>query len=120
MGATFQAARPLCLSAVALALLLPPALAAQDQDRHEGPSAVAGERASTHAAAPSAQARALGADESIGVDGVLDEAAWRAALPVTGFTQLDPVEGAPATEPTDVRILYDEDALYIAATLYDS
>jgi hypothetical protein len=53
------------------------------------------------------------------LDGKLDEAAWNAVAPVTEFTQFDPDEGKPATERTEVRILYDEDALYIGARMFD-
>ncbi|MGH7464188.1 MAG: DUF5916 domain-containing protein, partial [Longimicrobiales bacterium] len=56
---------------------------------------------------------------SIRIDGLLDEAAWQQARPVTAFTQLDPQEGLPASERTELRFLYDADALYIAASLYD-
>lgn len=55
----------------------------------------------------------------IRVNGILDEAAWQTAPPLTGFTQLDPDEGRPVSEPTEIRILYDDDALYIGAWLYD-
>lgn len=54
------------------------------------------------------------------VDGRLDETAWALATPVGGFTQQKPNEGAPATEKTEVRFLYDEDAVYIGARMYDS
>jgi hypothetical protein len=54
------------------------------------------------------------------VDGILSEADWIAATPVTGFTQREPHEGKPATEPTEVRVLYDNDALYVGARLFDS
>jgi hypothetical protein len=52
------------------------------------------------------------------IDGRLDDAAWRAALFAHDFTQRDPVEGAPAPERTEVAVLYDNDALYIAARLH--
>ena len=42
-----------------------------------------------------------------------DEAAWAAATPMTNFTQIDPFEGEPVSQPTDVRFLFDDDALYI-------
>ncbi len=58
--------------------------------------------------------------EAIVVDGALDEAAWQGAPPIDGFTQRDPDEGKPATEPTSVRVLYDDDAIYIGAILEDS
>ena len=55
----------------------------------------------------------------ISVDGHLDEEAWRAATPVGGFLQRDPLEGQPATEPTDVRVVYDETAVYVGVRLHD-
>jgi len=63
---------------------------------------------------------AVRATRPIEVDGVLDEAAWGAATPATDFIQSTPSTGYPATERTEVRILYDDDALYIGAKLYDS
>jgi hypothetical protein len=53
------------------------------------------------------------------IDGRLDDAAWTQAPAVTAFTQRDPVEGAPASEATDVRIAYDSEAIYVAARLSD-
>jgi hypothetical protein len=55
----------------------------------------------------------------IALDGNLSEAAWSSAAPVTDFSQRDPHEGAPATERTEVRILYDDNALYVGARMYD-
>lgn len=48
------------------------------------------------------------------IDGVLDDAAWRDAVAVSGFTQLDPAEGQPASERTTLRTVIDDQALYIA------
>ena len=48
------------------------------------------------------------------IDGRLDDAAWRDAVLITDFTQTNPVEGAPPTERTEVRIAYDADHLYFA------
>jgi hypothetical protein len=53
------------------------------------------------------------------VDGRLDEAAWADAAPISGFIQAEPDPGHPATEETEVRILYDDTYLYIGATCYD-
>ena len=53
------------------------------------------------------------------LDGVLAEAAWTNVHPVSDFTQRAPLEGAPATERTEVRILFDNDALYVGARMYD-
>ncbi|MDB4884012.1 MAG: putative rane associated hydrolase [Gemmatimonadetes bacterium] len=53
----------------------------------------------------------------ISIDGRLDEDAWRQATPITEFRQTRPTEGAPATLGTEVRVLFDEDALYIGARM---
>ncbi len=52
--------------------------------------------------------------------GRLDDAAWEAATPVDGFVQAEPVEGAPVDQPTEVRILFDEEAVYVGARMYDA
>jgi hypothetical protein len=56
----------------------------------------------------------------ITVDGRLDEADWERAAPAKDFVQRDPDEGKPATEQTEVRILYDDDAIYVGARMFDS
>ena len=48
------------------------------------------------------------------IDGRLDDAVWRSAARITEFTQQNPVEGAPATEATDVYVAYDSQNVYIA------
>lgn len=55
----------------------------------------------------------------ISIDGRLDETAWAAAIPATRFVQREPVEGAEPGEETEVRVLYDEGAIYIGARMYD-
>jgi len=66
------------------------------------------------------EALRMGPDERIALDGVLDEGPWTRAVPAKDFIQLDPQNGEPATEPTEVRIVYDSAALYIGVTAYDS
>jgi hypothetical protein len=56
----------------------------------------------------------------ITIDGHIDEEAWKSATAVTDFTQTDPEEGKPATHRTEVRFLFDDDALYVAARMYDT
>jgi hypothetical protein len=63
--------------------------------------------------------RAQRATAAISVDGHLDEAAWQAAKPVRGFLQRDPDQGQPATEDTELRILFDDRALYVGVRLHD-
>ncbi len=55
----------------------------------------------------------------IEIDGRLDEAAWTAAIPATRFVQREPVEGANPDKATEVRVLYDADAIYIGARMFD-
>lgn len=52
------------------------------------------------------------------IDGRLDEAAWRSAPVAADFVQQRPSPGAPATERTEARVLYDGDAVYIGMWLY--
>jgi hypothetical protein len=65
-------------------------------------------------------ATAVRAADAPAIDGNLDEAVWQQAQPLTGFTQADPFEGQPATEETEVRILYDDEAIYIGVLMYDA
>ena len=53
------------------------------------------------------------------LDGVLSEPAWQKAVPATRFTQNNPQEGTPASENTEVRILYDDHNLYIGVVAHD-
>ncbi len=79
------------------------------------------------AGAPSAPAppggerrlRALATQVPPRVDGLLDEPAWATAPVSSGFRQRDPAEGDPATEATEVRVLYDDDTLYVGIVARD-
>ena len=53
------------------------------------------------------------------LDGRLDEPDWQAAPVASGFLQRDPDQGQPATEPTELRLLFDDHALYVGARLFD-
>ena len=53
------------------------------------------------------------------IDGHIDEAEWAMAPAITNFVQQLPQTGYPARFQTLVRVLYDADHLYIAATLFD-
>jgi hypothetical protein len=54
------------------------------------------------------------------VDGRLDEGVWALATPVSDFVQKEPVEGVLPTERTEIRFVYDDDALYVGARMYSS
>jgi hypothetical protein len=58
--------------------------------------------------------------EPIIIDGRLDEHAWATAAAATGFSQQQPDEGLPSTEPSEVRFLYDEHTLYVGGIFHDS
>jgi len=58
--------------------------------------------------------------ERVRVDGVLDEAGWASAPAVDQFVQQEPQEGQPATDRTEVRILYDAGHLYIGVHAYST
>ena len=66
------------------------------------------------------QLEAVRIDEPIVIDGRLDEPAWARAPVARDFIQQEPVEGALSDQRSEVRVLYDADALYIGGTLYDS
>jgi hypothetical protein len=54
------------------------------------------------------------------IDGLLDDEVWRSAALIDQFTQQEPDEGSPATEVTEVLILYDARNLYIGLRAFDS
>ncbi len=58
--------------------------------------------------------------EDLQLDGQLNELVWLTAEPITGFMQRDPDEGEPASERTEVRVLYDDGAIYVGIRAYDS
>ena len=52
------------------------------------------------------------------IDGHLDDVAWNEAPILSGFVQREPVEGEPVSERTEVRLVYDESALYVGAWMF--
>ena len=74
------------------------------------------------APAPAAGKRAvaLWREQAPRVDGnVLDDAAWAAVAPVSGFQQTAPDAGQPATERTEVRVMFTDDTIYFGVVCYD-
>src|SRR5437667_463460 len=64
--------------------------------------------------------RASRATGPINIDGKLNEPSWAAAVPSGDFTQSYPKVGAKPTDPTEVRVLYDDDALYVGVRMFDA
>jgi len=56
---------------------------------------------------------------AVRVDGALNEEIWATAPKVSDFIQREPSEGAPASFPTEARIAYDSDAIYVAVWAFD-
>ncbi len=88
-------------------------------------SALAGLAAGTPATAQSQDAptqtiRAVRTDRPPTIDAVLDEPFWQRIEPVTDFRQRVPVDGAPASERTELRVAFDDNNLYFAIVLHDS
>lgn len=54
------------------------------------------------------------------IDGRLDDAVWQQAEPITDFHQIRPGNQTEPSERTEVYVVYDDDAMYIAARMYDS
>ncbi|MEZ5316090.1 MAG: DUF5916 domain-containing protein [Vicinamibacterales bacterium] len=124
--ASVRRANIVCSAIVCLSLgvsMRTPALAAPSDDDARGGS---GGRATTPSggvidavAVPAGVIDAVAVPAGAGpmrIDGELTETAWGTAPSVTGFLQREPREGAPATHETDVRVLYDRAALYVAVT----
>ena len=58
--------------------------------------------------------------EEIKVDGVFDESVWQNVEPIRQLYQIQPDQGEPATEQSEVRILYDDKKLYFGFIFFDS
>jgi hypothetical protein len=69
---------------------------------------------------PRPVANALKVDEAVVIDGRLDEGMWQAASPLGGFLQAEPFQGREVSEKTEVRVLYDDEAIYVGVLLFDS
>ncbi len=78
-----------------------------------------GNAASTNATEPGV-AIASRTDAAPLIDGVPDDAVWMTATALADFTQREPADGQPASEPTELRILFDDEAVYVAVWAYDS
>jgi hypothetical protein len=63
--------------------------------------------------------RAIRASTPIELDGRLTDPAWRDAQVITDFRQRGPDRGAPSSERTEARVLFDEQAVYVAVWAYD-
>jgi hypothetical protein len=115
MPSVARSARPVTFAAtLTLAAWCPSrgaALQAQDVRPSDG-------LASQNDPRPVAHAVARAGD--IVIDGRLGDAGWRDAPAIGDFTQQQPDEGLAPTQRTELRIVYDDDALFVAARMFDS
>ena len=65
-------------------------------------------------------ARASRTFGDIEIDGHLNEPGWQDATPIGKFVQIEPAAGQPMTQPTEVRILFDDSKIYFGLTCIDS
>ena len=64
--------------------------------------------------------RAMGIDRPPRIDGALDEAVYVEIRPISGFTQIEPQNGAPASQQTEVWLLFDHAHVYVSARVWES
>jgi Domain of unknown function (DUF5916) len=69
---------------------------------------------------PHVTALRLEKDETISIDGRLNESVWQRAMPASDFVQQEPANGAAATERTEVRFVFSRTSLYMGVTCFDS
>lgn len=69
---------------------------------------------------PAPVANAVRLAGTLVVDGQLNEEVWRTAPAITEFRQSQPDEGKPATQRTEIRFAYDDEAVYVGARMFDS
>src|SRR5216117_2920617 len=69
---------------------------------------------------PLRTAKASRVDRAPKLDGTLEDPLWQQAKPITNFLQREPHEGQPATDHTEVRIIYTKEAIYFGVTCLDS
>ena len=100
-----------------LALVVGTPLVAQEP-RSEGGSSGESHSATMHAI-PSPLVRAMRRTAAVIIDGRLDEPVWAAAPAGSAFRQAQPNPGDSATQRTEIRLLFDDDALYIGARMFD-
>ncbi len=64
--------------------------------------------------------RAIRLTEPLRLDGRLDESVYSTVPPITDLYQQVPDEGQPATEKTEVWVMFSGDSLYVTARCWDS
>lgn len=107
--------RPAALESVLISglLLAPTGTGVRAQD---GPATTAADAASRDLPLT---ALAHKVENAPAVDGALDDEGWQNAPVMTDFIQREPFDGQPASERTEVRILFDDNAIYVGVWAWD-
>jgi len=105
--------RPAALRTAAAALLLVAAAAGPARSQDATPAGETREARVARLRQRTWSVTAAPVEGALRLDGRMDEPAWRRATPITDFYQRERNEGLPATERTEVRVLYDHTNLYI-------
>lgn len=114
---------PSLVTALAWLLAFPPPADGRPgpQDEH-GPQEERGPRARAEARPePPARRRAVATRVAVPplIDGRLDDAAWALATPIGELYQVEPQQGLPPSEASDIRVVYDDRAIYFGLRFYD-
>ena len=86
----------------------------------EGPPPPVAPAVITRDAAGRATIRAVRLAAPMRLDGVLDEAVYSSVPPISDFIQVEPQEGAPATEKTELWLTFDRDYVYVSFRCWES
>ena len=97
-----------------------PSAAAKGLPEIDGPPAPVAPEMISRDSDGNATMRAVRISRPIDVDGRLNDDVYGTIPPVSDFIQQFPREGEPATEPTDVWILFDDETLYISGRCHES
>ena len=116
-----------CLTRAPLLAQTPGAPTGDPEPTGAAPALVAGAPAApappeviTRNEAGQATVRAVRLEGGVTLDGALDERVYQTVPAISGFIQVEPAAGQPASERTEAWVFFDEDNVYVAARLWDS
>ncbi len=80
---------------------------------------IASLQAQTYQPEPKRRGKATRAEIAPKIDGILDDPCWQSSEVFTGFRQYEPYSGEPAHFRTEVRLVFDDEGIYVGAMMYD-
>ncbi len=112
--------RGLLAAAMLVATVLCPSMARAQAPVISGPPAPTLPQTLSRDDEGRATIRAVRVTAPMRIDGRLDEAIYASVQPASGFIQMEPNGGQPATEKTEVWIFYDKDNVYVSFKAWES